>query len=34
MRELAGGERISAEEQVVFARDALGHEQGAQLSLM
>jgi integrase len=34
MRELAGGERVSAEEQIVLARDALGHEQGAQLSLM
>jgi integrase len=29
MRELAGGERVSAEEQIVLARDALG-----QLSLM
>lgn len=34
MRELAGGERVSAEEQIVLARDALSHEQGAQLSLM
>ena len=26
MRELAGGERVSAEEQIVLARDALGHD--------
>jgi integrase len=34
MRELAGGERVSAEQQIVLARDSLGDEQGAQLSLM
>ena len=34
MCELAGGERVSAEQQIALARDALGHEQGAQLSLM
>ena len=34
MRELAGAERVSAEEQIVLAREALGREQGAQLTLL
>jgi hypothetical protein len=36
MRELAAGERLGAEEQIVLAREALadGRSQGAQLSLI
>src|SRR3954470_12670444 len=36
MRELAGGERLGAEEQIVLAREAVadGRSQGAQLSLI
>jgi len=36
MRELAGGERLGAEEQIMLAREALADDrsQGAQLSLI